>query len=379
MESSLLFYKNQSFYKFFIAIISLVCCFSVFASDTQLKQHPKVFPGLEYEHRRVIDIPWSIHILKVDRIKSGLEIITTLGNNATFGLATLSSHIASMPSRVGEPIAGINGDFYTAQVGDPLGIQILNKELISAPSGESFWIDLEGNLHLDKVISDLRVVWPKGNTTNAGLNRERKDNDLVLYTPRIGNTTSNIGGREIVLKFNDKSQLPLQVGKRYIGIVSRINEKGNTKIQPDNFVLSLSGNMMNESGMIRLGDKIQIVVETRPNLNKAKTAIGGGPFLINNGKPGSWIESTRHPRTAIGWNKKFFFMVVVDGRQPGLSVGMTLPELAKLMEQLGCTEAMNLDGGGSSTFWFGGMVLNSCSDGRERKIANALILVNKKE
>jgi len=56
----------------------------------------------------------------------------------------------------------------------------------------------------------------------------------------------------------------------------------------------------------------------------------------------------RQPRTAIGWNSNFFYIVEVDGRQRGLSVGMTFPELADYMVKLGCDEALNLDGGGST-------------------------------
>lgn len=69
-------------------------------------------------------------------------------------------------------------------------------------------------------------------------------------------------------------------------------------------------------------------------------------------------------------------MVVVDGRQEPLSVGMTYPELASLMKRLGCAYAMNLDGGGSSTLWLDGHIMNSPSDGRERRVANSLIVVS---
>jgi exopolysaccharide biosynthesis protein len=84
----------------------------------------------------------------------------------------------------------------------------------------------------------------------------------------------------------------------------------------------------------------------------------------------------RHPRTALGWNDEHFFLVVVDGRQEALSVGMTYRELAALMRRLGCTHAMNLDGGGSSTLWLGGRIMNSPSDGRERPVANSLIVIS---
>ena len=69
-------------------------------------------------------------------------------------------------------------------------------------------------------------------------------------------------------------------------------------------------------------------------------------------------------RTAINRNKACFFLVVVDGRQETLSVGMTLDELARYMVLLGCDEAMNLDGGGSSEMWCEGSVRNSPCDRR---------------
>ena len=60
---------------------------------------------------------------------------------------------------------------------------------------------------------------------------------------------------------------------------------------------------------------------------------------------------------------------------PWHSLGMTFPELAALMRQLGCTEAMNLDGGGSSTFWLQGETLNFPSDFLERRVANSLVIL----
>ena len=85
----------------------------------------------------------------------------------------------------------------------------------------------------------------------------------------------------------------------------------------------------------------------------------------------------RHPRSAIGWNENYFFLVEVDGRQRNLSVGMTLHELASCLVELGCREAMNLDGGGSATLWYNGRVQNRPCDGYERPIANALVVLKR--
>jgi exopolysaccharide biosynthesis protein len=100
-------------------------------------------------------------------------------------------------------------------------------------------------------------------------------------------------------------------------------------------------------------------------------------MLVRDGKALAFSEQKREPRTAIGWNDKHFFFVVVDGRQNKLSVGMSFPELAAYFVKLGCQRAMNLDGGGSATFWVRGQVMNSPCYGHERPMANALVLVQK--
>jgi exopolysaccharide biosynthesis protein len=120
----------------------------------------------------------------------------------------------------------------------------------------------------------------------------------------------------------------------------------------------------------------------------SKTALGGGPMLVHQGRrqkisrdgAGTYESDSmfeRHPRSAIGWNKDYYFLVVVDGRQKNLSVGMTLEELSACMSDLGCEEALNLDGGGSSTLWYDGKVVNSPCDGVERNVANAIVVVQK--
>jgi exopolysaccharide biosynthesis protein len=146
-------------------------------------------------------------------------------------------------------------------------------------------------------------------------------------------------------------------------------------------VLSIGPTLAARVPVVRAGAPVQIATETVPDLSGATVAIGGGPALVDNGKPMQWpgFIHMRHPRTALGWNKDYLFMVEVDGRQSNLSVGMTFPELAAYLVKLGCVQAMNLDGGGSATLWALGAVRNSPSEGDERLSANALVLVKKKQ
>jgi exopolysaccharide biosynthesis protein len=99
---------------------------------------------------------------------------------------------------------------------------------------------------------------------------------------------------------------------------------------------------------------------------------------VNTGETARVAPQARHPRTAVGVSRNglTLWVVVVDGRQPDYSVGMTLPELGALMVELGADDALNLDGGGSSSFVFqlpgSEPVVNRPSDGKFRAVANHL-------
>ena len=110
--------------------------------------------------------------------------------------------------------------------------------------------------------------------------------------------------------------------------------------------------------------------------------VGGMPLLVKDGDVvakndcGTYF-CERNPRTAIGTTADGrVLLVTVDGRAPGLSLGMTLVGLAREMESLGATWAVNLDGGGGSTMWVRGQgIVNRPSDGSERPVTNAILVL----
>jgi hypothetical protein len=108
-------------------------------------------------------------------------------------------------------------------------------------------------------------------------------------------------------------------------------------------------------------------------------SVGGSPILVKDGKrwftdPGDNFTDGRHPRTVVGWTPAGdTLLVTVDGRQPSVSVGMSLFEATDFLIGLGATEAMNLDGGGSTTFVQGGNVVNKVSDVQVRSGGKTLI------
>jgi hypothetical protein len=187
---------------------------------------------------------------------------------------------------------------------------------------------------------------------------------------------------EIILEPADKSRwLPLRANQTFPAKIQTIQRKGDTPLPPDRLILSIGPALAPKLPAMKPGDTLTISTQLTPSLEQVRTAVGGHPILLKQGKcrtlPAGELYNDRHPRTALGWNKKFMYWCVVDGRRPDLSRGMTLTELSDLMLRLGCTEALNFDGGGSSTFWLSGQILNAPSDHRERSVANGLILLRK--
>jgi hypothetical protein len=343
----------------------------------------RVGPGVEYIHQRIGDGPWSIHAVKVDRAGARFGLTTALAQGQVYGLASVREQVAGVCEGSGEPVAAVNGDFFHIRrgpyQGDPLGLHIVGGELVSAPTGASFWIDTEGQPHVGDVKSRFRVTGPAEMNIRFGLNEARADDRAVLYTPALGSSTRTVGGSELVLRRAGEGEwLPLQVGGHYQAQVTAVHADGNTPLERNAVVLSIGPELTETAGDFKPGMMLSLHLETTPDLAGASAALGGGPILLRGGEAPAWGERTqRHPRTTVGWNREHLLLAVVDGRQTGLSAGMNYAELSRLMRRLGCTEAMNLDGGGSSTLWLGGQVMNSPSDGRERRVANSLIVMSR--
>ena len=337
--------------------------------------------GYSYRHDEVPAIPWSIHIFKLSRAHREFTFQTTLGSSNRLGMSTVSEQMQQLDPEHGQPIAAVNGDFYTTDAhapGDPRDLQIFHGELVSAPAGHAcFWIDPSGRPQMTNVQSRLRFVFEDGVRHEVGLNELRPDDKAVLYTPRMGATTRTGRGIEYVLEpIGRDAGLPLRPEAVVSARVRSVCKSGDSPVPDDAWVLSIGPTLAARLKLMVPGALVQVQARTFPTLAGVQTAIGGGPTLVRNGKPMEWSGILmRHPRTAIGWNKDSFFLVEIDGRQGGLSVGMTFPELADYMVKLGCEQAMNLDGGGSATLWVRGNVMNSPSEGHERPGANSLVIL----
>ncbi len=375
--------KHRNLLQILFGLLAICGAVGCLTAQTAVDPWPEVVPGIEYIHQRIGSQPWSVHAVKIDRSVDSFYFLSTLAQGQIKGLAPLTRQIESIPQSCGKPLAAINADFFRIQPGpyqgDPTGLQIVQGELVSDPGDTSLWFDPNGRPHIAPVVSNFQCTAPDQKTFPFRLNQERAENAAVLFTPAFGPSTCTAAGTELILEKTPAGPwLPLQVGMQFQAQIRTISPAGDTAIEPDTLVLSLGPGMLASLPDFQPGMTLSFSLQTQPDLTGVPTALGGHPILLQNGKmPGGLDEKSRHPRSAFGWNDQFFFLVVVDGRQKGLSIGMTFPELARLMQQFGCNEAVNLDGGGSSTLWLGGKILNSPSDGRQRSIANGLILMQK--
>jgi exopolysaccharide biosynthesis protein len=365
------------------------------SSGGEIKAWPGDFAsGIAYTNYRRVEVPWSVHIVRANRSDASLGVLSAHAPGGVGKIGTLSELVRAVKADQGEPLAAVNGDFYardrSAYAGDPRGLQIVDGDLISAPNGGvAFWVDRSGAFQASNVVSKFEVTWPDGTLTAFGLNQARRG-DAVLYTPAMGASTYTQSGVELVLeRAGPGPWLPLPVGEKLKARVREVRNTGATPLARDAMVLSLDLALARTRPKVEPGVILELSTATVPDLRGTKTALGGGPVLVSNGRLQKTKASVsasvmsyefrsmseRHPRSAVGWNATQIFLIQVDGRQRNLSVGMTLDELGEFaLKQLGCTHVMNLDGGVSSTLWADGRVRNNPCAG-ERDIANGLAIV----
>ncbi len=356
-------------------------------------------PGVALATQRVDKLPWTILVVRVDRSRPDLAFESVHAHGTSVGLSTLTEQIGSLDPVHGRALAGLNADFYQMwgrpYPGRARNLQVVDGELLGvAPEGVCFWVDGAGRPHAERVSSRFRVTWPNGYTNIFGLNEAVQTNSMVLFTPSLGmSSTGTTNACELVLEREDGGPwLPVALGKKIAARVRELRPAGNTPLTPEIMVLAVDMRLAWKVPGLEPGAVLRFSFDVSPDLTGINMAIGGGPILVRDGKwqglkqPGgfgtlryeykSMVE--RHPRSALGWNDAYYYLVQVDGRQKTNSVGMTLKELGTYMAAIGCRQVINFDGGGSSELWCNGRVVNQPCDRQERDMANSLVLVRKR-
>jgi exopolysaccharide biosynthesis protein len=326
----------------------------------------KLPPSLAYEKFRVPTGrgTTAVHVLRVDPTARDIQIRPVLAGDVDFGKET-TSVIATRYAA----LAGINGGYFAGS-GSPLGMIVIDGKLVSAPLPKRtvFAISRTGQPLIGAFDFSGRVVTPdQTGLWVSAVNRPPHAGGVAVYTPEYGPLTPDLGVAALVR--ND---------------VVEAFFNGRTLIPDNGYVLTANrADAALLTGHLSLGQRITLRLQISPNL-EVLSALGGGPRLVKGGQPSvpfAWewftlrFNNTRAPRTAVGiTNAGKLLFVTVDGRSR-TNTGMTLRELSILMVQLGAMEAMNLDGGGSATMVVGGRIVNDPSDGSERPIGSALLVL----
>lgn len=316
--------------------------------------------------------PVRINVLEVDPHNPSVDIMPALASRQMGGKNNVSAIVANH-----QAVAGINGSFFKPDVGTPLGILIINQELITGPIYDRVALGITPNndLVMARIHLGGEVVLPDNRSLvrihNINQPRVRPDT-TVVYSSRWGSMAPKVPSNGM--------QVQLRNGK-----VTASSTQYPLSIPKDGFVISgpKTAEMNMLAALAHTNQLVRLNVYTLPDWSGLKHAIGGGPWLVRNGTPyvdlgaqhfTSRSLGYREPRSAVGITRDGkLLLVTVDGRQKNVSVGMTMYELAYLMQKLGSMNAMNLDGGSSTQMSIYGKTVNRPSAGNVG-VSNSLII-----
>lgn len=329
----------------------------------------------------------KMHVVEFDPKNPNLALRAGTKSGKVYGMqgVTQMANYADKPGN--RVIAGINGDFYDISgyaTGVPDGLfmdegRILN----SSTSSFAFGLTADGqSLYGSPKLT--KTVTIGGKTSNlTHINRYRDNNQLVLFTADYNASTKTANtGDEVVLAVESgavKNGETMQ-----LKVVEVRKGLGDSPLTDGRVVLSAAGTARDVLVGLQIGDTVTASFALAGEWAEAELAIGGQGPLIKDGDIQTNVGPTGvHPRTAIGTKADGSIVLFeIDGRAPGFSEGVETEELGELMEDLGVVDAMNLDGGGSSTFVTkmpgetARKMLNRGSDGGERQTGNGLLLIN---
>jgi hypothetical protein len=331
-------------------------------------------------HRVGVDsAPWEIQILDVDR-RACWTLAAVKANGAAVGRARTTDLLVQ---RGAGAVAAVNADFFLfTPPGVPQAASIEGGRLIAGPSSRPVVALTANGAPWFGVLAATGLLVAGADTMAIMSWNRPSPSGLAWYDANWGSPVDTASGT-----------LRVSVGAGPSRRVLAVDSSGHaTTIPRDGGVLVLGRTAppaMRRS-LLEIGPR-GIVVSMVLTPIAPTEAVGGFPILLRDSTEVAGLEAAgganfgpvRHPRTLVGVaaGGRRILLVTVDGRQPGYSVGMTLRESAALMRALGATEAINLDGGGSTAMalrnGLGGAVLgNHPSDKEgERAVANALAVV----
>ena len=342
-----------------------------------------LLPGVNYTHE--VDFtsrgPIVLNVVTAPKPDGKLySLAPALSNDQLRGkesLTRLETRVAA-----GATTVAIDGDYFDS-TGAPSGIFMQNGVLESAPADgrSSLGIAADGTLTTDRVSS--AGIWQgTGLRRPILLNSPAGTGAFSLYTPVYGTATPKEAG---VVEAVIGTLPPAKLDTPLDGTVTQVVTTGQTRIPPGGAVLVARGAQSTAQlkAEAPVGQQVEFQLSLSPDWSSLASAIGGGPLLVQNGKPifhageafASRQLNTRQARGAIGQlSDGRIVLVSVDGTKPAYSIGMSNYELAVELSQLGATSAYGLGAGPASGLAFDGKMLTRPASGLTPKVSDALVL-----
>lgn len=306
----------------------------------------------------------TIYTLSIETENPNIQFKNILSHDLLFGVEPTSEIV-----KQGEGIFGVNGMFYD-EFGVPYGLLIIDGKVVSMDSihTPTVTITKDGYVALEEIDITGHVIGNNEIIPLDGTNCVVLDEEWVLFDRVYGDTT----------RVKRQSMNYLIEGDEVIKIIATDQP---VSLEQSDYVLTQVTD--NEEPVFNVGDPIDIQFDiSNHDGGEIAEAFQTGGWLVNNGQivakayePFIGYTTGLNPRTLIGMteDRKLIFKVV-DGRNPGISLGVSGYEAAQLMVDEGCVVAAYLDGGASSTMIINGEVVNQPSKGVEREVAHAIII-----
>ncbi len=364
-----------------LLLIGILCVApAAYAEIYTYDETEDIMNGVLLRHIRRYDADgWlNINAVTADLKEPNVKLELLKGANAD-SLTSMSGLVSG--GSANRVMAAANADFFdntrpAYSQGFSMGIEIKDGELLQSQIDESMaaaFYDGE-RLNLSYMTMSITVTAPNGQTETVRHLNKHTDyyGDLLMYTSDWNNGYSPAPGGEVV---------EMVVQNNTVTEFRRSMEP--VLIPEDGYVLAVSeGVNMFLANNFAVGDRVELTVAAEPSLEGVEAAFGGGTLLLKDGvkQPATHTVAGDQPRTCVGTNADgtVVYIITVDGRQH-LSGGVTQDELADIALELGCANALNLDGGGSTrmmadTFWDEGgpAVVNLPTE--NRKVINAVAI-----
>ncbi len=368
--------------------------------------------------------PYEVKILKAKNIIDGLDYLKNIYDDFQFELTRVYG---------GDLLAVANANFWSAFRNYPIGILVCDGEVISMKKYKEWstvFFDLDNRPYIDNFQLTGEIVLGNGKKIVIDNVNKRSESDIsVLYNKYFGDTIPKVHFEDIekevqetisalysnidlsdsteiavdtneirnqiiqshrqeskefttiklIFKYLEPTLINRKVKVEFVGI-----DSGVVEIPADGFVVTLAGVDVSQI-KLKKGEVCHLLFSTdRHSYIAFKSAVSGTPRLVRKGiaKHEAYQEGSRGfrfiasqlPRTAIGTNmsKTKFYLFIAEASKPNQSLGANLSQLSYIAKRIGCFDAMNLDGGGSSIMLVGGKRVGGNEESNGRRISGAI-------